>query len=119
MSYSREDEMECSREVARILFALTVILLPLGSVASAGPKEEVSAATSELGRTLGEDDPDKVLSEKRPKSRGEIIMSPPFPLSAPYAAKKLALAMGGTGPMAKYIECKWLGAGKFSMAACA
>ena len=34
---------------------------PLGSVASAGPKEDVSAATSEWGRALGEDKPDKVL----------------------------------------------------------
>jgi hypothetical protein len=53
--------MEWSRGVARILVALTVILLPLGSVASAGPEEDVSAATSEWGRVLGEDDPDKVL----------------------------------------------------------
>ena len=53
--------MEWSREVARILLALTVVLLPLGSVASAGSKEDVSAATSEWGRVLGEDDPDKVL----------------------------------------------------------
>ena len=53
--------MEKYRGVARILLALTVILLPLGSVASAGPKEDVSAATSEWGRVLGEDDPDKVL----------------------------------------------------------
>ena len=53
--------MEWSREVARILLALTVVLLPLGSVASAGSKEDVSAATSEWGRVLGEDDPDKLL----------------------------------------------------------
>ena len=53
--------MEWSREVARILLALTVVLLPLGSVASAGPKEDVSAVTSEWGQALGEDDPDKVL----------------------------------------------------------
>ena len=44
--------MEWSREVARILLALTVVLLPLGSVASAGSKEDVSAATSEWGRVL-------------------------------------------------------------------
>ena len=36
MSYSREDDMEWSRGVARILAALTVVLLPLGSVALAG-----------------------------------------------------------------------------------
>ena len=53
--------MEWSREVARILLALAVVLLPLGSVASAGSKEDVSAATSEWGQVLGEDDPDKVL----------------------------------------------------------
>jgi uncharacterized protein (TIGR02246 family) len=48
------------RGVARIGWALTVILL-LGSVASAGPKEDVLAVTSEWGQALGEDDPDKVL----------------------------------------------------------
>ena len=44
--------MKWSREVAPVLLALTVVLLPLGSLASAGSKEDVSAATSE---------PDKVL----------------------------------------------------------
>ena len=53
--------MEWSRGVARTGLALTIVLLPLGSVASAGPKEDVSAATSEWGRALGEDEPDKVL----------------------------------------------------------
>src|ERR1700733_14195173 len=53
--------MEWSRGVARTGLALTIVLLPLGSVASAGPKEDVSAATSEWGRALGEDDPAKVL----------------------------------------------------------
>ena len=53
--------MKWYQEVARVLLALTVVLLPLGSVASAGSKEDVSAATSEWGRVLGEDDPDKVL----------------------------------------------------------
>jgi uncharacterized protein (TIGR02246 family) len=52
--------LEWSPEVARILLALTIVLLPLGSV-SAGPKEDVSAATSEWGQVLSEDDPDKVL----------------------------------------------------------
>jgi hypothetical protein len=41
MSYSREEEMDWSLEVARIPLALTVVLLPLGSLASAGPKEDV------------------------------------------------------------------------------
>ena len=53
--------MEWSREVARTGQALTVVLLSLGSIASAGPREDVSAATSEWGRALNEDDPDKVL----------------------------------------------------------
>jgi len=48
------------RGVERIGWALTVVIL-LGSAASAGPKEDVSAVTSEWGRALGEDDPDKVL----------------------------------------------------------
>jgi hypothetical protein len=48
------------RGVARIGLALTVAFV-LGSVALAGPKEDVSAATSERGRALGEDHPDKVL----------------------------------------------------------
>ena len=52
--------MEWPRGVARIGWALTVVLL-LGSVASAGPKEDGSAAMSEWGRALSEDDPDKVL----------------------------------------------------------
>jgi hypothetical protein len=53
--------MGWSRGIARIALALTVVFLPLGSVAPAGPKEDVSAATSEWGKVLGEDDPDKVL----------------------------------------------------------
>ena len=52
--------MRWPRGVERIGWALTVVIL-LGSVASAGPKEDVSAVTSEWGRALGEDDPDKVL----------------------------------------------------------
>jgi hypothetical protein len=40
---------------------LTVAVLTLSSVASTGPKEDVSAGTSEWGRALSEDDPDKVL----------------------------------------------------------
>ena len=53
--------MEWSRGVARTLLVVAVVLPALGSVASAGPKEDVSAVTSEWGRALGEDDPDKVL----------------------------------------------------------
>jgi hypothetical protein len=40
--------MAWSRGIVRTGLALSVVLLlPFGSVASAGPKEEVSAATSE------------------------------------------------------------------------
>jgi uncharacterized protein (TIGR02246 family) len=46
--------------VTRIGWALIVVLV-LGSVALAGPKEDVSAVTSEWGRALGDDDHDKVL----------------------------------------------------------
>ena len=42
-------------------FTLSIVLLPFISVASAGPKEDVGAATSAWGRALGEDEPDKVL----------------------------------------------------------
>jgi uncharacterized protein (TIGR02246 family) len=45
----------------RRIAAFTLILLSFASVASAGPKEDVSALTSEWGRALGENDPDKVL----------------------------------------------------------
>jgi uncharacterized protein (TIGR02246 family) len=40
---------------------LSVILLSLTAIASAGPKEDVAAAASSWARALGEDDPDKVL----------------------------------------------------------
>ena len=53
--------MEWPRGIVRTGLALTVVLLSFGSIASAGPKEDVFAATSEWGRALGEDDPDKVL----------------------------------------------------------
>jgi uncharacterized protein (TIGR02246 family) len=42
-------------------FALNVVLLSLATAASAGPKEEVAAATSTWAAALGQDDPDKVL----------------------------------------------------------
>jgi uncharacterized protein (TIGR02246 family) len=41
--------------------ALSGVLLSLAPVASAGPKEDVAAATLTWARVLGEDDPDKVL----------------------------------------------------------
>lgn len=42
-------------------FVLTAVLLSCIPGASAGPKEDVAAATSAWGRALGEDDPEKVL----------------------------------------------------------
>src|SRR5580700_7031810 len=61
MFRSWEDGMAWSRRVARTLLAVAVVLPALGAVASADPNDDVSAATSEWGRALGEDDPDKVL----------------------------------------------------------
>jgi uncharacterized protein (TIGR02246 family) len=40
---------------------LSIVLLSLVPVASAGPKEDVAAATLTWAQALGEDDPDKVL----------------------------------------------------------
>jgi hypothetical protein len=42
-------------------FALSIVLLSLATAASAGPKEDVAAATSTWAAALGENDPDKVL----------------------------------------------------------
>jgi uncharacterized protein (TIGR02246 family) len=42
-------------------FALSIVLLSLATVASAGPKEDVAAASLSWAQALGEDDPDKVL----------------------------------------------------------
>ena len=53
--------MRCSLKAASTGFALTIILLSLAPVASAGPKEDVAAAALSWARALGEDDPDKVL----------------------------------------------------------
>jgi hypothetical protein len=46
---------------SRALFVLSGLLLLLGSVASAGPKEDVAAATMKWAQTLGQNDPDKVV----------------------------------------------------------
>ena len=46
---------------SRALFVLSGLLLLIGSVASAGPKEDVAAATMTWAQTLGENDPDKVV----------------------------------------------------------
>ena len=42
-------------------FVLAGSLLLTGSVASAGPKEDVGAATMRWAQTLGQNDPDKVV----------------------------------------------------------
>src|SRR5256886_4973269 len=46
---------------SRGLFVLSGLLLLIGSVASAGPKEDVAAATMKWAQTLGQNDPDKVV----------------------------------------------------------
>ena len=46
---------------SRALFVLSGLLLLIGSVASAGPKEDVAAATMKWAQTLGQNDPDKVV----------------------------------------------------------
>jgi uncharacterized protein (TIGR02246 family) len=61
MFRSRGDDMAWSRVIARTLLAVAVVLPALGAVASADPKDEISAATSQWGQALDEDDPDKVL----------------------------------------------------------
>ena len=53
--------MESSPKVVSTGLALSIVLLSFVPIASAGPKEDVAAATLEWGRALGEDDPDKVL----------------------------------------------------------
>jgi uncharacterized protein (TIGR02246 family) len=53
--------MRHSLKAAGAGFVLSIILLALTPVASAGPKEDVAAAALTWARALGEDDPDKVL----------------------------------------------------------
>jgi uncharacterized protein (TIGR02246 family) len=53
--------MGSSRKFASTGLVLSIVLLSFVPLASAGPKEEVEAATLAWGRALGEDDPDKVL----------------------------------------------------------
>src|SRR3981189_3698213 len=53
--------MPCSVKAMRAGFVLSIVLLSLATVASAGPKEDVAAAASTWAVALGEDDPDKVL----------------------------------------------------------
>ena len=53
--------MRCSLKAVSTGFALSIILLSLAPLASAGPKEDVAATASSWALALGEDDPDKVL----------------------------------------------------------
>src|SRR6478752_5044422 len=46
----------------RFLFVLSSILFLIAAGASAGPKEDVAAATMKWGETLGQDDPDKAVA---------------------------------------------------------
>jgi uncharacterized protein (TIGR02246 family) len=49
-------------KAASAYIALGIVALSSGTSAWAGPKEDVAAATATWGQTLGEDDPDKVLT---------------------------------------------------------
>ena len=53
--------MQSSLKLGSTGLGLCVVVLLLAPVASAGPKEDVAAATLAWGGALGEDDPDKVL----------------------------------------------------------
>lgn len=53
--------MESSQKFASTGLAVSMVLLSFVPLASAGPKEDVEAATLAWGRALGEDDPDKVM----------------------------------------------------------
>ena len=53
--------MESSPKVVSTGFAPSIVLLSFVPVSSAGPKEDVAAATLAWGHALGEDNPDKVL----------------------------------------------------------
>ncbi len=46
----------------RLLFVASVALFLIVTVASAGPKDDVAAATNTWGETLGQNDPDKVVA---------------------------------------------------------
>jgi uncharacterized protein (TIGR02246 family) len=53
--------MRSSLKAVNAVLTLSVVMLSLVPVASAGPKEDVAAAALTWARALGEDDPDKVL----------------------------------------------------------
>jgi uncharacterized protein (TIGR02246 family) len=50
----------CSKTVSAG-FVSSIVLLSIAQIASAGPKDDVAAASATWARALGEDDPDKVL----------------------------------------------------------
>src|SRR5438045_2121303 len=56
-----ERSMRFRRLTSAPLFVLTGSLFVIASVASAGPKEDVAAATMKWAQTLGQNDPDKVV----------------------------------------------------------
>ena len=53
--------MRFRRLTSALVFVLAGTLLGTASVASAGPKEDVAAATIQWAQTLGQNDPDKVV----------------------------------------------------------
>ena len=53
--------MRLERLTSALLFALCGTLFLTASVVSAGPKEDVAAATMTWAQTLGQNDPDKVV----------------------------------------------------------
>ena len=53
--------MRSRRLNSALLFVLAGSLFGTASIASAGPKEDVAAATMKWGQTLGQNDPDKVV----------------------------------------------------------
>ena len=53
--------MLSSLSTVAILFVLTCSLVLTNSVALAGPKEDVAAATMTWGETLGQNDPNKIV----------------------------------------------------------
>jgi uncharacterized protein (TIGR02246 family) len=53
--------MRFRRLTSALLFVLAGSLFGTASVASAGPKEDVSAATMKWAQTLGQNDPDKMI----------------------------------------------------------
>ena len=53
--------MKFQRLTSVLVFVLAGSLFLTASVASAGPKEDVAAATMKWAQTLGQNDPDKVV----------------------------------------------------------